>query len=81
MIHKPERLGDILSLLDGRAGAIDIFPLWPGAGKPARRILVRAVKASAAATTLHPGLVLHDADGRYSLQAEAILRGGAGLDF
>jgi tRNA1(Val) A37 N6-methylase TrmN6 len=81
MIHKPERLGDILAALDERAGAIDIFPLWPGAGKPARRILVRAVKASAAALTLHPGLILHDADGRYSIEAEAVLRNAAGLGF
>jgi len=81
IIHKPERLGAILAGLEARAGAIVVFPLWPGGGRPARRILVRAVKGSAARMTLHPGLVLHDADGRYSLEAEAVLRGGAGLEF
>ena len=80
MIHKPERLGNILAALDRRAGAIDIFPLWPGGGKPSRRILVRAVKGSAAALTLHPGLILHDPDGPYSLEAEAVLRQGGGLE-
>ena len=80
MIHKPERLGEILAGLEGRAGAIAIFPLWPSGDQPARRILVRAIKGSAAATTLHPGLVLHDADGRYSLEAEAVLRGGGSLE-
>jgi tRNA1(Val) A37 N6-methylase TrmN6 len=80
MIHKPERLGDILDGLDGRAGAIDVFPLWPGAGRPARRIIVRATKGSAAPLRLHPGMVLHDADGRYSIAAEAVLRQAAGLE-
>jgi tRNA1(Val) A37 N6-methylase TrmN6 len=81
MIHKPERLREILGALKGRAGAVALFPLWPGAKRPARRVLVRAVKGSAAATSLHQGLVLHDSDGRYSLEAEAVLRGGAALAF
>jgi len=81
MIHKPERLGDILAGLQGRAGAVGVFPLWAGPGKPARRILLRAEKGSSAPLTLHAGLVLHDADGRYSVAAEAILRQGMPLAF
>lgn len=81
MIHKPERIGEILALLEGRAGAVEIFPLWAGANKPARRILLRAQKGSAAPLTLHQGLVLHEADGRYTVAAEAVLRGGEGLAF
>ncbi len=80
MIHKPERLGEILALLEGRAGAIDLFPLWAGAAKPARRILLRAKKGSAAPLSLHRGLVLHEADGRYTDAAEAVLRDGGALD-
>ena len=81
MIHKPERIGEILALLEGRAGAVDLFPLWASVGKAARRVLLRARKGSAAPLTLHQGLVLHEADGRYTSAAEAVLRGGAGLDF
>jgi tRNA1(Val) A37 N6-methylase TrmN6 len=81
MIHKPDRLGDIVDGLEGRAGAIAVYPLWPGGGRPARRIIVRATKGSAAPLTLHPGMVLHDADGRYSIAAEAVLRQAAGLEF
>ncbi len=81
MIHKPERLGEILARLEGRAGGVAVFPLWPGGDRPARRILLRAARGSAAAMKLHPGLVLHDADGRYSVEAEAVLRNGAGLEF
>lgn len=81
MIHKPERLGDILASLEGRAGGIAVLPLWAGEGKPARRILLRAQKDSAAPFNLHQGTVLHEADGRYTVAAEAVLRHGAGLDF
>ena len=78
-IHRPERLGDFLALLEGRAGGITVFPLWPGSGRPARRILLLARKGSAAPMTLAAGLVLHEADGRYTAAADAVLR-GAGLD-
>lgn len=82
LIHKPERIGEILVLLEARAGAVALFPLWAGAGKPARRILLRAQKGSAAPLTLHQGLVLHEADGgRYTAATEAVLRGGEGLAF
>lgn len=81
MIHKPERIGEILVLLKGRAGAVELFPLWAGADKPARRILLRARKGSAAPLTLQGGLVLHEADGRYTAAAEGVLRGGEGLGF
>jgi tRNA1(Val) A37 N6-methylase TrmN6 len=80
MIHKPERLAEILRLLEGRAGAIEIFPLWPGGNRPARRIVLRAVKGSSAGLTLSAGMVLHEADGRYTVAAEAVLRGGGALE-
>lgn len=79
MIHRPDRLGALLGLLEGRAGGIVVFPLWPGAGRPARRLLVLARKGSAAPLTLAAGLVLHEADGRYTAAADAVLR-GAGLE-
>ena len=80
MIHKPERLAEILRLLGGRAGAIEIFPLWPGGNRPARRIVLRATKGSSAGLTLSAGMVLHEADGRYTAAAEAVLRGGVALE-
>jgi tRNA1(Val) A37 N6-methylase TrmN6 len=79
LIHRPDRLGEILAALDGRAGGIVVFPLWPAAGKPARRIIVAATKGSGAPLTLSAGLVMHEADGRYAAAAEAVLRQGGGL--
>ncbi len=79
-IHRGDRIEQLLGQLSSRAGEIVVFPLWPGAGKPAKRVLVRARKDVAAPTRLMPGLVLHEADGRYTAAAEAVLRDAAGLE-
>ena len=80
LIHRADRLGDILQAFEGRFGAAAIFPLWPREGAPAKRILVSAVKGRRTLPRLLPGLVLHRADGAYSAAAEAILRDAAPLD-
>jgi tRNA1(Val) A37 N6-methylase TrmN6 len=79
-IHRADRLDRLLAQLSGRAGEIVVFPLWPGPGKPARRILVQARKDVATPTRLAPGLVLHEPDGRYTRAADAILRHAAPLE-
>lgn len=78
-IHRADRLEALLGAIAGRAGDIAVFPLWPGAGKPASRIVVRCRKGVASPTRLLPGLVLHEVDGRYTAAADAVLRQGAGL--
>ncbi len=42
LIHRPDCLGELLGLLDGRFGGIAIFPLFPKRGEPAARIIVQA---------------------------------------
>lgn len=79
LIHKAERLGDILAAFDGKAGAIRVIPLWSKAGQPAKRVIVKAVKGSRAPLTLTPGLVLHRDDGSYLPEIDAVLRSGAAL--
>jgi tRNA1(Val) A37 N6-methylase TrmN6 len=78
-IHRAGRIDTLIGQLAGRAGEIVIFPLWPGVGKPASRVLVRARKQIAAPARIAPGLVLHETDGRFTAAAEAVLRGGEGL--
>jgi tRNA1(Val) A37 N6-methylase TrmN6 len=78
-IHRADRIDALLGHLAGRAGEVVIFPLWPGGGKAASRVLVRARKQIAAPARLAPGLVLHEPDGRFTAAAEAVLRGGEGL--
>jgi len=78
LIHRADRLDEILALLHGRAGEIVVFPLWPGPGvKPAKRVIVRARKETRTPLRLAPGLVLHGADGRFTAEADAVLRGAA----
>jgi tRNA1(Val) A37 N6-methylase TrmN6 len=81
LIHRVDRLEDVLAALGQGFGAVIQFPLLPMTGRAAKRVLVRAQKNAAAAATVLPGLVLHAADGRYTPAAEEILRGGRGLDF
>jgi len=78
-IHRADRCEQLLTQLAGRAGEIVLFPLWPGAGKDASRIIVRARKGVASPTRVASGLYLHEADGRYTEAADAVLRHGASL--
>jgi tRNA1(Val) A37 N6-methylase TrmN6 len=80
LIHRAERLADLLALLGRRAGSFQIRPVQPFADAPASRVLVRAVRAGKAPLKLLPALVLHPRDGgKHTPEAEAILRGEAGL--
>ena len=80
MIHRADRLGDILGAFEGRFGAASIFPLWPKEGVEAKRILVSAIKGRRTLPRLLPGLTLHRSDGIYTDAADAILRDAAPLD-
>jgi tRNA1(Val) A37 N6-methylase TrmN6 len=79
VVYRADRLDDLLVALNRKVGEIVVFPLWPKAGRPAKRILLRARKGVATPLTLLPGMVLHEEDGRYTSPAEAVLRHGAAL--
>ncbi len=81
LIHRADRLGDILAAFTGRFGAAVIFPLWPRDRVEAKRILVSAIKGRKTAPRLLAGLVLHGEDGAFTPQAEAVLRDAQHLDF
>ena len=81
LIHRADRLDHVLAELHGLAGGIVVFPLWPDAtAKPAKRVLIRAVKGSAQPMRLAAGLILHETDGRYTGAADAVLRHAQGLE-
>lgn len=80
IIHRADRLADILALLAPKAGSFRIRPIQPFADAPAKRVIVRALKTGKAPLVLLPALVLHERDGgQHSTAAEAILRGEADL--
>ncbi len=79
LIHRADRLDDLLATFRGRAGGIVIFPLWPGKDRPAKRVILRAVKGAKAPLRLAAGLTLHRDDGTFTPEAAAVLRDGEGL--
>lgn len=80
LIHRADRLGEILQTLDGQLGDIVVYPLWPKAdGRPAKRILVQGWKGVKGPLRLAPGLVVHEGDGRYSSTANNVLRAGKAM--
>ena len=80
VIHRADRLADLLALLAPKAGSFRIRPIAPFADEPAKRVIVRAIKTGKAPLVLLPPLVLHDREGgKHSAGAEAILRGEAAL--
>ncbi len=82
IIHRADRLADILSLLAPKAGSFRIRPIHPFADEPAKRVLVQATKTGKAPLVLLPPLVLHDGEGgKHTANVEAILRGEAALDW
>lgn len=76
-IIRADRVPEALAALPQRG--VNILPLWPRAGMAAKRAILQARKGSRAPAGLLPGLALHDAEGRYTPEAEAILRDGASL--
>lgn len=81
IIYRADQIDKVIAGLAGKVGDIRIFPLWPKFGKRAKRVIVQGLKGSKGSAVFLPGMVLHgDSGERYSLQAEDILRRGAGLD-
>lgn len=76
-IVRTDRLDEILKAVPGRG--VTIFPLWPRAGDPAKRVIVQVRKNARRPLTLEAGLVLHEKNGRYTSAAEAILRHAGSL--
>ena len=79
MIHRTERLSEILAHLEGKAGEVVIYPLWPGEDKPARRIIIQARKNTGGELRLARGIVLHGGVKKYTPEAEAVLRHAHGI--
>jgi tRNA1(Val) A37 N6-methylase TrmN6 len=83
VIHRADRLGDLLGGLSLSFGSFQIRPVSPFEDAPAKRVVVRAVKTGKAPLRLLPPLVLHsrDVSAKHTPLAEAILRGDAALDW
>ena len=82
VIHRADRMADLLALLGETAGSFSVRGIHPHADEPAKRVLVQAIKTGRAPLRLLPPLILHDRSGsKHTPEAEAILRGEAALPF
>ncbi|WP_018631353.1 tRNA1(Val) (adenine(37)-N6)-methyltransferase [Neomegalonema perideroedes] len=81
VVQRVERLPEILAALEGGAGSWAILPLAPKSGLPAKLILLRGIKGGRSPLRLAFPLILHQADGAFTPEAEAILREGRALAF
>jgi len=79
VIYRTDGRDELLGALAPAFGAVAILPVHPKPGAAAIRILVRAIKGSAAPRSLLPGVLLNRDDGRPSAEAEAVLREAAAL--
>ena len=86
-IQLAERLPDLLAACADRFGSIDILPLAPRAGRPAKRVILRARKGGRGALRLLEPVAIHRGAGHdgdrdsHSAVAQAVLRDGAALGF
>ena len=81
LVHRASALAELLDAIGTRFGALEILPLFPRHGAAASRVLVRGVKGSRGPLRLLSGLILHDAAGGFTSEADAILRNGAPLSW
>lgn len=82
LIHRADRLDEILTLLrEHKAGEICICPLWPSAGEPASRTIIRARKSVSSPMALSAGFIMHCSDGSYRDAVHQALACGAPLKF
>jgi len=78
-LHRFDRCEELLLLLAEGTGALQVLPLLPMVGKPAKRVLVQGRKGATASRNVRDGLVLHEPDGSYTKAAQAVLRAGRAL--
>ena len=88
VIHRAERLDDLIRLLPRDLGSVEVLPLASRAGRAPERVILRAVKNGRGAFRLHAACVLHagarhesDAGDDYTPAIRAVLRDGAPLRF
>ena len=76
LIHRAEALPQILTALNGKAGKIQIIPVYSKPKQNAKRVMIIAQKDAKTPAGILPPLYIYDADGEYTSAARQILREG-----
>jgi tRNA1(Val) A37 N6-methylase TrmN6 len=79
LIWRADGIAEVLAALSRGFGSLSILPVHGEAGRPAIRVLVRAVKGGRAPTQLLPGIVLNDESRLPKKEVRKILEGRAVL--
>jgi tRNA1(Val) A37 N6-methylase TrmN6 len=79
LIWRADGLADVLTALSRGFGGLSILPVHGEAGKPAIRVLVRAIKGGRAPTRILPGLMLNEDSNLPKKEVQQILAGSAVL--
>jgi tRNA1(Val) A37 N6-methylase TrmN6 len=79
LIHRADRLDDVLGSVARGFGGIAILPIHPKRDRAARRIILRAQLGSGEPMAILPSLILHEEDGAFTAAADSILRDGKAL--
>jgi tRNA1(Val) A37 N6-methylase TrmN6 len=81
VVHRSDRLGELAAGLERHGGGLEVLPIRPRAGRPARRVLVRTRVGRRQPSRLLAGLDLHGIDGHFTETAERIFRDGGALSW
>ncbi|PZP56900.1 MAG: methyltransferase [Micavibrio aeruginosavorus] len=76
IIYPGGGIDKILQSMGKSFGAIEIIPLWQREGAEAKRVIIRAIKDRQTPARILPGLILHQKDGSYTMEADSVLRSG-----
>ncbi|HEY7383027.1 MAG TPA: methyltransferase [Beijerinckiaceae bacterium] len=75
LIHRSDQLAECLRHVQRGFGGLVLRAIHPRSDEPAGRIVITARKGSRAPLLIAPSLVLHETDGRFTAEADAIHRG------
>ncbi|MEX2311174.1 MAG: methyltransferase, partial [Rhodospirillales bacterium] len=80
IIHRADRADEIIALLGddfGHVRRLDLISMDDG--RPVKRCIVQATRGAAPGLLSKSAMVLHNADGSFTDQAQAVLRDGQAL--
>lgn len=75
VIHRADRLDEIIQTLSSNLGGVTVLPLWPRKGEEAKRVILQVRKGVRSPARILPGLVIHKSDGSYTDAAASVLKG------
>lgn len=80
LIYRADSLAMVLDMLPPNFGSVAVLPIHPKPAAAAIRVIVGAKKGGRDPLAILPGLILNDAEGHPTPQAEDILRRAAALN-